>query len=189
MSYLVICRLDQIAESAILHGAREMISLLAENQNFHRPAVIDANRHLKLGVNDVSEAQPGVVAPDESHIERLISFARSWDRRAPLLIHCWLGISRSPAAAAVAALAVEAEQDEMELAERLRRASPFITPNRRLIEIADTMLERNGRLRRAINAIGRGADAFEGDRFCFTLRPGDPEPPADPLAARQGRNS
>ncbi len=180
MSYLVVCRLNQIAETAVLHGARDMVSLLAENQNFHRPAVIDPARHLKVGVNDIVEASPGLVAPAEVHVDQVIRFARAWDQKAPLVVHCWLGISRSPAAAAIIALTVEPDQDEMLLAERLRAASPFVTPNTRLIEIGDAMLGRQGRLRRAIHAIGRGADAYEGGRFCLSLRPEHPAPAADP---------
>lgn len=180
MPYIVVCRLNQIAESAVLHGAQEMVSLLAENQNFHRPAVIDQNRHLKLGLNDIAEVRPGLIAPGEAHVDRLISFVKDWDQRAPLVVHCWLGISRSPAAAAIAALTLEPDQDEMALAERLRKASPFVTPNARLIEIGDAMLGRDGRLIRAIKAIGRGADAFEGGRFCLAIRPGDEVPAATP---------
>jgi predicted protein tyrosine phosphatase len=180
MPYLIVCRLNQIAESAVLHGAREMISLLAENQQFHRPAVIDQDRHLNLGVNDISQARQGLVAPGEDHVERIIGFARSWDQSAPLLIHCWMGISRSPASAMIAALALAPDQDEMELALRLRQASPYASPNRRLIEIGDTVLGRGGRLKRAVGQIGRGADAFEGARFCLGLRPGDDVPPATP---------
>ncbi|MDP2122090.1 MAG: tyrosine phosphatase family protein [Hoeflea sp.] len=186
MSYIVVCRLNQIAETAVLHGAREMVSLLAENQEFHRPAVIDQSRHLKLGLNDISELRPGLTAPGEAHVERLIGFVRAWDRRAPLVVHCWLGISRSPAAAAIAALALEPDQDEMALAERLRQASPFVTPNARLIDIGDAMLGRDGRLKRAIKAIGRGADAFEGNRFCLALRPGDSVPAATPERHKGG---
>lgn len=180
MSYLVVCRLNQIAETAVLHGAQEMVSLLAENQDFHRPAVIDPNRHLKLGLNDIAEARPGLTVPGEAHVDRLIRFARSWDQRSPLVVHCWLGISRSPAAAAIIALAIAPEQDDLALAERLRAASPFVTPNARLIEIGDAMLGRDGQLVRAIKAIGRGADAFEGGRFCLSPRPGDDAPAATP---------
>tara|TARA_R110002020_G_scaffold39677_3_gene117628 strand:- start:337 stop:900 length:564 start_codon:yes stop_codon:yes gene_type:complete len=180
MSYIVVCRLNQIAETAVTHGAREMVSLLAENQEFHRPGVIDAARHLKLGLNDIAEHRPGLTVPGEAHVERLIGFAGSWDRRAPLLVHCWLGISRSPAAAALVALAVEPDQDEMALAERLRQASPFVTPNQRLIDIGDAMLGRGGRLIRAVKAIGRGADAFEGGCFRLAVRPGDALPASPP---------
>ena len=180
MPYIVICRLDQIAETAVLHNAREMVSLLAENQQFHRPGVIDQNRHLILGVNDIAEAQSGLTAPAEQHVDRLIRFAHGWDRRAPLIVHCWLGISRSPAAAAITALALHPDQDEFDLAHRLRTASPFVTPNPKLIEIGDSMLGRGGRLVRAVKAIGRGADAFEGGRVCLAVRPGDKVPEASP---------
>jgi predicted protein tyrosine phosphatase len=180
MSYILVCRLNQIAETAVLHGAREMVSLLAENQQFHRPAVIDEQRHLKLGLNDISDHRAGLTAPDEAHVEQLIEFVSGWDQRAPLLVHCWLGISRSPAAAVITALTVAPDQDDMALAERLRAASPFVTPNARLIEIGDSLLGRGGRLTRAIKAIGRGADAFEGGRICLTLRPDDDVPAATP---------
>ncbi|KGF66736.1 protein tyrosine phosphatase [Hoeflea sp. BAL378] len=186
MSYIVVCRLNQIAETAVTHGVQEMVSLLAENQEFHRPGVIDPARHLKLGLNDIAELRPGLTAPGEIHVERLIGFARSWDRRAPLLVHCWLGISRSPAAAALVALAVEPDQDEMALAERLRQASPFVTPNQRLIDIGDAMLGRGGRLVRAVKAIGRGADAFEGGCFRLTVGPGDDLPASPPPSRRRG---
>lgn len=173
MSHILVCRLDQIGETAVRHGVREMVSLVAENQQFHRPAVIDPARHLNLGVNDISEPREGLVAPGEAHVERIIRFAQAWDRSAPLLIHCWLGISRSPAAALITALTVEPDQDEMMLAERLRQASPFVTPNARLVEIGDTLLGRGGRLIRAVRAIGRGADAFEGNVFRLTVSPQD----------------
>ena len=186
MPYIVVCRLNQIAETAVQHGAREMVSLLAANQDFHRPGVIDQARHLKLGLNDIAELRPGLVAPGEAHVAQLIDFVKGWDRRAPLVVHCWLGISRSPAAAAITALALEPDQDEMALAERLRRASPFVTPNARLIEIGDAMLGRGGRLKRAIRAIGRGADAFEGNCFSLALRPGDEVPGATPDRRKAG---
>lgn len=181
MSYLVICRLDQIAETAVQHGIREMVSLVAENQQFHRPGVINPSRHLNLGVNDIATPQDGLVLPGEVHVDRIIRFAQSWDRRAPLLIHCWLGISRSPAAALITALTVEPDQDEMMLAERLRIASPFVTPNARLVEIGDSLLGRGGRLVRAVRAIGRGADAFEGDVFRLDVQP--PVAPSFPEGA------
>jgi predicted protein tyrosine phosphatase len=82
-----------------------------------------------------------------------------------------MGVSRSPAAAVIAALAVEPDQDEIELARRLRGASAYVTPNTRLIEIGDHLLSRNGRLVSAIKAIGRGADANGNAPFVFSPLP------------------
>lgn len=178
MPYLVVSPLSRIAQTAVAHAARDMVSLMGRNHDFHRPAVIDANRHLTIDVNDIEVERHGLIVPQEAHVERLIGHARSWDRRTPLLIHCWMGISRSPAAALICALALNPDQDDDLLARRLREASPFATPNARLIGIADEMLRRDGRLIRAVHAIGRGADAFEGLPFSLTLKPGDLEPKA-----------
>jgi len=170
MTAIVISPLARIAEMAVRHGASEMISLMAKEQTFHRPAVIRAERHLLLGMNDISFAGTGdLVAPQETHVRDIIDFARSWDRTSPLLIHCWMGVSRSPAAALIAALAVHPEEDDLALARRLRAASPYATPNARLIMIGDQMLDRKGQLVDAVKAIGRGADADGNAPFVLPL--------------------
>ncbi|TIX80640.1 MAG: protein tyrosine phosphatase, partial [Mesorhizobium sp.] len=83
----------------------------------------------------------------------------------PLVVHCYAGISRSTASAYIIAAALAPKRCEVELAETLRALSPTATPNPRLIAVADTLLDRNGRMIGAIQAIGRGADAFEGTPF------------------------
>lgn len=170
MTSIVVCPLSHIAEMAVRHKAREMISLLAENQNFHRPAVIAAARHLTLGMNDITFAGTGkLIAPQESHVRQIIEFAQSWDQAAPLLVHCWMGVSRSPAAAMIASLAVCPDDDDEALAARLRQSSPFATPNIRLVEIADTVLARKGRFVDAVKKLGRGKDADGNTPFVLPL--------------------
>ncbi|PST25418.1 protein tyrosine phosphatase [Mesorhizobium plurifarium] len=171
MTAIVVSPLRRIAEMAVRHGCREMLSLLAKGQDFHRPAVIDKAKHLTIGVNDISFAGTGdLIAPQEEHVQRIIDFARKWDRTRPMLIHCWMGVSRSPAAALIAALAVEPDQDDHALAVRLRVASPFATPNARLVEIGDRALSRKGALVAAVRAIGRGADADGNAPFVLPLQ-------------------
>ena len=70
----------------------------------------------------------------------LVKFARDWDRKAPLLIHCWAGISRSTAAAFITLCALNPDIEELELARALRRASPTAYPNRLLVALADEAL-------------------------------------------------
>lgn len=160
MTTIVVSPLARIAEMAVRHGAREMISLMAKEQAFHRPAVIRADRHLLLNMNDITFAGTGnLVAPQETHVGQIIDFARSWDRSAPLVVHCWMGVSRSPAAALIAMLAVHPDADDLTLVSNLRLTSPYATPNARLIQIGDDMLGRQGKLVEAVRAIGRGADA------------------------------
>ena len=121
MTMIVVAPLARIAEMAVRHGAREMISLMAKEHTFHRPGVIQAHRHLLLNMNDIAFKGTGnLVAPDETHVREIIDFVRDWDQRAPLLIHCWMGVSRSPAAALIAALSLSPEQDDGALVRRLR---------------------------------------------------------------------
>jgi len=163
MPRIIVCPLASIAEMAARHKAREMITLIAEDHHFHRPGVIDPVRHLNVTVNDIVTGGDGLIAPEAAHVAAIADFARAWDQTSPLIIHCWMGVSRSPAAALIAALAVAPELDDAELAARLRRASPQATPNSRLVEIGDAHLARGGRLVSAVRAIGRGSD-YAGDR-------------------------
>ncbi len=178
MSMIVVSPLARIAEMAVRHKAREMISLLAANQDFHRPAVISAERHLKLAMNDITFAGTGdLIAPQELHVAKIIEFAREWDQASPLVVHCWMGVSRSPAAAMIASLAVAPEDDDEALAQRLREASPFATPNMRLVEIGDDLLGRGGRFVKAVKALGRGTDADGNTPFTLPLPTREPVAP------------
>lgn len=170
MSEIIVSPLSRIAEMAVRHKSREMVTLIAKEQAFHRPAVISADRHLTLQMNDITfKGNEKLIAPDDVHIQTLIDFAREWDQSAPLLVHCWMGVSRSPAAAIIVALAVKPDEDDALLAARLRTVSPFATPNARIIEIGDRLLGRNGALISAVKAIGRGADTDGNVPFVFPL--------------------
>ncbi|MBB3657369.1 putative protein tyrosine phosphatase [Rhizobium sp. BK650] len=171
MTVIVVSPLARIAEMAVRHKAREMISLMAKEQAFHRPGVIQADRHLLLNMNDIAFKGTGdLVAPDENHVRAIIDFAAGWQQETPLLVHCWMGVSRSPAAALIAALSLAPEQEDLALARRLRTASPYATPNARIIEIGDALLGRRGRLVDAIKAIGRGAEADGNAPFVLSIR-------------------
>jgi predicted protein tyrosine phosphatase len=168
---IVVCPLANIAEMAVLHGAREMVSLIAEKQDFHRPGVISAERHLKLAMNDIGFAGTGnLIAPSEAHVESLIAFIKDWDRAAPIIVHCWMGVSRSPAAALIAALSLFPDEDDFLLAARLRQVAPHATPNTRLVEIGDHLLGRKGRLVAAVKGIGRGAETDGRASFVLPLK-------------------
>src|SRR5262249_201402 len=77
-----------------------------------RPARIDQDNHLLIRVDDIICPMDGYEHPCEEHVARLISFARSWDRSAPMVIHCYAGISRSTASAFAAACALNPDRHE-----------------------------------------------------------------------------
>jgi predicted protein tyrosine phosphatase len=169
MSTIIVCSLADLLKVADREEPSHMVTLINAATPVPRPDAIAKERHLLLNFNDIPAEVPGLTAPGRAHVEQLLSFVQDWDRQAPLLIHCYAGISRSTAAAYITALAFEPHRDEHELAAELRRLSPSATPNPRLIAFADDILGRGGRMVAAIEAIGRGADAFQGSPFRIQL--------------------
>jgi predicted protein tyrosine phosphatase len=165
MPTLHVSSLSKLHDTVAAVGASHVVTLINVNTVVERPAGISAERHLFLGMSDIVAAMDGHILPGEDHVARFLGFMRDWDRSAPVVIHCWAGISRSTAAAYIAACALGPDRDEQEIALRLRAASPSATPNTRLVAVADEILGRGGRMERAIAGIGRGADAFEGAPF------------------------
>jgi len=165
MPAIHVTPLSRLHETVAASGASHLVTLINASTAVTRPATIAPDRHLFIGVSDITAATDGHVLPAEDHVGRLLGFVGRWDRGHPLAIHCWAGISRSTAAAFIALCALRPERNEAEVARMLRAASPSATPNPRLVAVADAMLGRNGRMSDAIAAIGRGAEAFEGTPF------------------------
>jgi predicted protein tyrosine phosphatase len=166
---IIVGPLSQVQPLVDAHGVRHVVTLLAPDTPHDPPRGVDSARHLKLYFHDIVQHMDGHTPPSAADAERMIAFFQSWDREAPMLIHCWAGISRSTAAAYTALCMFRPQADEGALAQELRAASPSATPNRLIVSLADEVLGRNGRMVKAIEGIGRGADAFEGTPF--VLRP------------------
>jgi predicted protein tyrosine phosphatase len=164
-----VCSLAKLEETVARSGAERVLSLLAAGTEVTRPASISRENHLHLVMHDIAVAQDGMTMPGEDHVRNLLAFARKWDRAKPMVVHCYAGISRSTASAYIIAAALAPKRDEVELAQTLRALSPSATPNARLIAVADALLGREGRMITAIEAIGRGADAFEGTPFVLKI--------------------
>jgi len=152
-----------VADANVSH----LVTLINGETLIDTPPGIGPERHLRLAMNDICEPQPGLVLPCDTHVADLIRFAREWDRQAPLLIHCWAGISRSTAAAFISLCALNPAGAELELARALRQASPTAYPNRLLVALGDEILARDGRMVAAVEDIGRGKVADEADVFAL----------------------
>jgi predicted protein tyrosine phosphatase len=158
---LIICPLAEL-DIALTARPSHVLSLLSPDAQ--APTIETAN-HLLLRFNDIVGPQDGLTPPSPADIETLIDFARTWHGPAPLLAHCWAGISRSTAAAFIIACLHHAPGAERELARLLRRAAPEATPNRLMIALADGILQRDGQMIQAIVEIGRGREAGSGSLF------------------------
>jgi len=146
-------------------GARHIVTLLRLTDRVERPRQIAPENHLVLAVDDIAMPMEGYTVPAQEHVERLIDFVGKWDRAAPMVVHCYAGISRSTAGAFVAACALNPQRDEMQIAWDIRSASRTAQPNARIVTIADHLLKRDGRMVRAIETIGPGELATQGHPF------------------------
>jgi len=161
-----VCPLAHVARVARDAGARTLVSLLTPPAIAPRPEEIAPENHLSLSFADLTAPRDGLSPASASQMADFLAFLARWDRAAPLLIHCYAGVSRSPAAAFIAVCALT-DADERAIAQKLRRLSPSATPNRHMVALADTLLSRQGRMIAALDSIGRGADCFEGEIFCM----------------------
>jgi predicted protein tyrosine phosphatase len=166
---IVVCGLGDVPAMIRTRRPSHMITLLDPASMIETPSGIAAERHLKLGVNDIAEATEGLVLPGEALVRQLLEFGRGWDETSPLLIHCWAGISRSTASAFVLACERNADVDEMEIAASMRRAARHASPNRRIVALADDLLGRGGRMVDAVDAMGDYDHAMAGP-FDFGVR-------------------
>jgi len=153
-------------------GIGRVLGLLAgSNEHPNLPALAATGNHLKLTMHDIAIPMDGMKLPGNNQVAQLIEFIKAWDQKSPMLVHCWAGISRSTASAYIAQCILNPDISEASLAQTLRKISPSATPNPMIIHHADKMLGRNGAMIEAIQAIGRGANAFEGNVFEWPVKP------------------
>ena len=167
---LLVCPLSQVETARALHRPSHLVSLLAPAGAAVWPASDADGEHLRLAFHDIAERREGYTAPDAALVARLLDFASGWDAARPMLVHCWAGVSRSTAAAFVIACQRSPERSERDIAQALRAAAPYATPNPLVVSLADAALGRAGRMSAAVAEIGRGADTFEGALFELPLR-------------------
>ena len=166
---IYVCSLAALPETVRATGASHVLTVMANVDQVQRPAsVLEAN-HLKVSMDDITQEMDGFLAPSQEHIERVLNFVRNWDRSAPMVVHCYAGISRSTASAFAAACMLNPHRDEIEIARQIRARSPIASPNRLIVTLADKALGRDGRMLRALDEMGPGSMTVEGRPFRVDL--------------------
>ena len=164
-----VCSLAALPDTVKATGASHVLTVMANVKQVQRPeSVLEAN-HLRVQMDDITEQMDGFVAPSDSHIEQVLNFVRGWDRNAPLVVHCYAGISRSTASAFAAACMLNPHRDEIAIARQIRAAPPIASPNRLIVGLADKALGRDGRMLRALDQMGPGSMMVEGRPFRVDL--------------------
>jgi predicted protein tyrosine phosphatase len=165
-----VCSLARLHRTVEETGARHIVTLMKDISIVERPAAVDPKNHLHICIDDITCPVDGYTHPCKDHVTELVRFVESWDRGAPMVIHCYAGISRSTASAYTAACVLNPDRDEMEIANDLRRASRTAMPNNLIVALADDILGRKGRMIAAIEAIGPGDMALEANPFVLDVR-------------------
>jgi predicted protein tyrosine phosphatase len=166
---LHVCSLAHMPGTVEATGASHVITVMADVKQVRRPASILEDNHLVISMDDITEVAEGFTAPALDHVEQVLNFGRKWGRAAPMVIHCYAGISRSTASAFAIACALNPNRSESDIARRIRSASALAQPNRLIVSHADRLLGREGRMLRALDEIGPGNLTIEGRPFYIDL--------------------
>jgi predicted protein tyrosine phosphatase len=164
-----VCSLAALPDTVKTTGASHVLTVMANVDQVQRPVSVLPANHLKVSMDDITEHTDGFVAPSEQRIETVLAFVRGWDRNAPMVVHCYAGISRSTASAFMAVCALNPHRDEISIARQIRAASPIAQPNRLIVSLADKALGREGRMLRALDEMGPGSMMVEGRPFRLDL--------------------
>jgi predicted protein tyrosine phosphatase len=114
----------------------------------------EPSRRALVRMHDEIEAALGIELPEPRHIRSILQFGEtlagngSWR----LLVHCHMGVSRSTAAMAILFAQLNPGCDEDAIFANVRSLRPQAWPNLLMIEIADGLISRGGRL---VAALGR----------------------------------
>lgn len=145
---ITICGLQELCNFA---DATHVLSILDPSQpeppDF---AAYGPHKRLTLRFDDILDPAPGMILPERSHVEELLTFgvglaATEGDPLRHLLVHCHAGISRSTASMATLLAEAEPTSDEDAVFTHIREIRPQAWPNSRMITFADELLGREGK--------------------------------------------
>ncbi|MGF9762808.1 protein-tyrosine phosphatase family protein [Microvirga sp. 0TCS3.31] len=153
---LTICGISELPDQRERSVTHVLSILDPEHPDPEAFEAYDPHHRTILRFHDIINPIGGMILPAPEHVEAVLRFgdevSQNRDERAKghLLVHCHMGVSRSTAA--MLALMAQANPEESEdwLFERLTEIRPQAWPNSLMIEFADRLLSRNGRLTDAL---------------------------------------
>lgn len=152
---LSICGLTELGEfrgATVTHVLSILDPLYPEPVEFSE---YGPHERLTLRFDDIIEPMPGMMLPERGHVEKLLRFgeglaAQEGDPLTHLLVHCHAGISRSTASMVTLLAEARPDWDEDVVFAHIREIRPQAWPNSLMIEMADELLGRSGRLTEAL---------------------------------------
>ncbi|NHK28941.1 hypothetical protein FF098_013545 [Parvularcula flava] len=161
---IILCPYDRV-EAALKKFEPDRVITIMDTVGSANFAGIPPERHLKIGYTMAEAARTQKCAPhcDTVRIRQMIDFAAGNDWSKPLLVHCRLGLSRSPAAALIIQCALSPDIPEVRFAEDMRTLSRDVEPSFMMLAQADDLLQRDGRMLDALDAMGESSGASVGE--------------------------
>lgn len=143
---VIIAGLDEISEE-LVSSVSHVVSLVDPGTVLPTSldSIVGTNR-LRIDVHDAFAEDRDKVAPSQATIENLIVYANKLEvsNLSQLLVHCHMGRSRSPAAAAIILVALGCSP--VSVFEKLYLSRKPIWPNWSMVELGDRALGCNGEL-------------------------------------------
>lgn len=164
MSEIIVAPLSHVEAVTLAENPAYILSVIGADYMPATPKGYDPARHIKLAMHDIVEKEFDMVPPARQDAARIIEIALEWDRTAPLLVHCWAGVSRSGAAALMTMAALNPGR-EMEAAQLMRARSSWAWPNPLLVEHADDLLSCQGRLIAAAASLSPANLGAQGEPY------------------------
>jgi predicted protein tyrosine phosphatase len=156
ISVLTICGISELPDQSTRSVTHVLSILDPEHPELDAFETYDPHHRTELRFHDVIEPLPGMILPQPEHVESILRFgedlARSGSTRVDghLLVHCHMGLSRSTAAMLTLLAQTYPDESEDLLMQRLVEIRPQAWPNSRMIQFADNLLSREGRLTEAL---------------------------------------
>lgn len=148
---IIICRADELSEK---HAAEKPVAILT----IEHPGIMPgdcgyaprfpetAQKILSFWDSEVPVAQ----GPEMKLVEEGISFVMEHIARGPVIIHCHAGKARSCGIALGVLALLHPDEDETKIIDRLITIRPQAAPNIIVVELADKIAGRGGKLLQAV---------------------------------------
>ena len=141
---IIVCSLKDLKIVCESSNPSHVISVIDPGYAPDTPAGVDY--HLKLGFDDIVEVSANnkiyrlntnevpQLPPNTNHTDSIIKFSNTWNRKAPIVIHCWCGVSRSMAVASYLMCKENASNVKKNI-KYIRSLAPHANPNKALLKL------------------------------------------------------
>ena len=150
-----ICDLGAVRSYSLNETFTHVISIWGASADGHGPAEIKsffpASRFHAARFDDIVFESASAVTKEM--VRSILDFGSGLHVTDKVLVHCMAGVSRSSSVAYALACQYAVPGNETAVLQKLVAQSPWIKPNRRVVNFSDDILRRGGRMSAAIDML------------------------------------